>query len=214
LKYSSITAVTGLIDDGMSLVMTFSNAEAAAPLSSSCLSTNTIFTLTKSGVGVTVAEGVKVDVLLGVKEGVEVTVKEGVSVGVLLGMMVGEGAADGVNDFVAVGTLVNVDVDVNAGVFVDVMDGAKVGVLEVATVEILPGVFEAGRVAVGSGAFVAAARVDLGDASGIWVFKKGIDGRLDFGSRENAASKIPAAAKAPIIEKALCARNVFCLRIM
>jgi hypothetical protein len=109
LKYSSMTAATGLTEEGIFLVVTFSNADADAPLSSNCLSINTIFTLMESGVEVIVA------------------MADGVKVGVLLGMIVGEEVADGVNDFVAAGTLV----------FVDIVDGVNVGVLEGATVEVL-----------------------------------------------------------------------------
>jgi hypothetical protein len=127
LKYSSIAAVTGSTEEGISLVATFSNAVGEAPLSSNCLSTNTIFTLMESGVGVNVA------------------VEDGVRVGVLLAVNVGKAVADGVGDFVAAGVLVNVDVDVNAGTFVGVLDGVKVGLLEGVTVEVLLGVSASSR---------------------------------------------------------------------
>jgi hypothetical protein len=70
LKYSSITAVIGLIEEEIFLVAAFSNVDA--PLSSSCLSINTIFTLMVSGVGVTVNVAVADGVRVGVKEGVDV----------------------------------------------------------------------------------------------------------------------------------------------
>jgi hypothetical protein len=72
LKYSSITAATGLIEERIFLEVTFSNE--TAPLSSRRLSVNTIFTFTVSGVAVTVTVavvvGVKVDVLVDVTVGV------------------------------------------------------------------------------------------------------------------------------------------------
>jgi len=132
LKYSSSTAVTGLIEEGIFRVVAFSNVDGDAPLSSRCLSINTIFTLMKSGVGVIVA--------VAVADGVKVEVNDGLRVGVLLAVIVGEDVADGVNDFVAAGTLVNVNVDVNTGTFVVVVDGVKVGVLVGAVVEVLLGV--------------------------------------------------------------------------
>jgi hypothetical protein len=125
LKYSSIAAVTGFSEEGTSLVATFSNAVGEAPLSSNCLSTNTIFTSMESGVGVNVA------------------VADGVKVGVLLAVNVGKAVADGVSDFVAAGVLVIVDV--SAGAFVGVLDGVKVGVLEGVTVEVLLGVSASSR---------------------------------------------------------------------
>jgi hypothetical protein len=105
LKYSSITAVTGSSEEGISLVVAFSKEDGDAPLSRSCLSTNTMFTLMESGVGVAVAGGVKVEVNDGVKVGVWVAVIVGVS------------------DFVAAGTLVCVGAEVDVGGFVDVADG-------------------------------------------------------------------------------------------
>ena len=109
LKYSSITAVTGLIEDGISLTTTFSNADADAPLSSSCLSINTIFTLMKSGVGVLVGEdvtdGVNVFVAVGVLVLVDVDVNvAGFFVDVVVGVNVNvrEGGNDGVKDGVGV----------------------------------------------------------------------------------------------------------------
>lgn len=52
------------------------------------------------------------------------------------------------------------------------------------------------------------------EASGFCVFKKEIDGRLDFGIRGKTISKTPAATNAPRIEKAIFARTVFCWRMM
>jgi hypothetical protein len=128
LKYSSIATVIGLSEEGTSLVATFSNAVGEAPLSSNCLSTNTIFTLMESGVGVNVA------------------VADGVRVGVLLAVNVGK--------TVAAGVLVIVDVDVSAGAFVGVLDGVKVGVLEGVIVEVLLGVSASSREGAAVGAEV------------------------------------------------------------
>jgi hypothetical protein len=112
--------VTGSSEEGISLVVAFSNDDGDAPLSSSCLSTNTMFTLMESGVGVAVAGGVKVEV------------NDGTTVGVLVAVIVG------VKDFVAEGALVYVGV--LEGVAVEVMptkaltarvgveDGVNVGV--------------------------------------------------------------------------------------
>lgn len=72
LKYSSTTAAIGLIEERISLDVTFSNE--AAPFSSRRLSVNTIFTFTISGVGVTVT--------VGVLDGVYVAVLVEVTVGV------------------------------------------------------------------------------------------------------------------------------------
>jgi hypothetical protein len=55
--------------------------------------------------------------------------------------------------------------------------------------------------------------VNLGDASGVRVFNKGTDGKLNFGSRETTVSKTPAATNAPRTEKAVCARTLFCWRM-
>jgi hypothetical protein len=115
-----MTAVIGSIADEMSLVTAFSNEAAGAPLSSSFLSMNTIFTLMESGVGV----------LVGVADGFEV--------GVWLGMTVGEGVMDGVGDFTVVGVRVMVGVDVDVGTFVCVAEGVLVGVFE--DVAVGPGV--------------------------------------------------------------------------
>jgi hypothetical protein len=91
LKYSSITAATGSIEEEIFLTTTFSNADAGAPLLNNCLSTNTIFTLTKSGVDVTVGE----EVADGVNEFVTVGALVAVDVDVNVGALVE--VADGVN---------------------------------------------------------------------------------------------------------------------
>ena len=70
-------------------------------------------------------------------------------------------------------------------------------------VGLLPGVFGGAGVCVISG-----------DANGVWVLNKGIEGWLDFGSWEKTTSKTPAATKVPRIEKATRARTVFCWRVM
>jgi len=65
-------------------------------------------------------------------------------------------------------------------------------------------------IAEGASAWVASAS---GDASGIWAFGKGTDGRLNCGSRERTANRIPPATNAPRTEKAVCARTLFCWRM-
>jgi hypothetical protein len=93
LKYSSSTAATGLTEEEISLTTAFSKADAGAPLLDNCLSTNTIFTLTESGVGVTVGEAVAD----GVNEFVTVGAWVAVDVAVNVGEGVHDGATDGVN---------------------------------------------------------------------------------------------------------------------
>jgi hypothetical protein len=189
LKYSSITAVIGLIEEEIFLVAAFSNVDA--PLSSSCLSINTIFTLMVSGVGVTVnvavADGVRVGVkegvdvglicwvIVGVREDVAVAVADGVKVDVLEDEILGMGedvtaavaVVDGVKvavfDLVAVGgALVTVDVDVDVS-----GSGISEGVEEIVAVAII-----INGVSLGIGVWV-----DSGVAEGIWVFNKGADGK-------------------------------------
>jgi hypothetical protein len=123
LKYSSNTAVTGLIEVEISLVAAFSNVDA--PLSRSCLSINTMFTLMERGVDVLV--GVCEKVAVAVARGVKVDVLVGAIVGVLLGVgeditaAVADGVKDGVFEFVAVGgAWVTVDVKVKVKVGEDV----------------------------------------------------------------------------------------------
>jgi hypothetical protein len=110
LKYSSIAAAIGSIDEAIVLVVTFSNADGDEPLSSSFSSTNTIFTLIDRGVDVIVA------------------VADGARVGALLGVVVGEEVEDGVKDFVAVGNWATVGVF--EGATVNVLLGTDVGLSE------------------------------------------------------------------------------------
>ena len=128
LKYSSIAAVIGLIEEEIFLVVAFSNVDA--PLSSSCLSINTIFTLMVSGVGVTVKVVVADGVRVGVKEGVEVDVFCGVNVGVCEDVAIA--VADGVKVDVLEDVILGMGEDVT--VTVAVIDGVKVGVIELVEV--------------------------------------------------------------------------------
>jgi hypothetical protein len=131
LKYSSITAVIGLIEEEIFLVAAFSNVDA--PLSSSCLSINTIFTLMASGVGVTVN--------VAVADGVRVGVKEGVDVGLICCVIVGVredvavAVADGVKvDVLEVDVLEDEILGMGEDVIAAVVDGVKVAVFDLVAV--------------------------------------------------------------------------------
>ena len=136
LKYSSITAATGLIEERISLEVTLSNE--AAPLVSRRLSVNTIFTFKVSGVVVTVTVAVLAGLIVGVLDEVTVTVADGVIVKVFDGVIVA---------------------------------GRKEVPVAAAVEEgVLLGVFEAGRVIVGSGVRVTVAvevRVAVGALEGV-----------------------------------------------
>ena len=142
LKYSSTAAFIGLADERMSLETILSAGRALFP--DTCLSLNTILTLTIRGVGVSegvyvrvgVKEGVTVGVLLGVLDGVIVAVAEGVEVGVLVDVQVAVGVLLGVK----VGVCEGVMVGVCDGVTVAVADGVRVGVLDGVEVAVLLGV--------------------------------------------------------------------------
>ena len=94
------------MEEEIFLTTTFSNADTGAPLLNNCLSTNTIFTLIKGGVGVTVGEkvavGVNEFVAVGVLVAVDVDVNVGAFVEVADGVNVGEDVNDGVMDGVNV----------------------------------------------------------------------------------------------------------------
>ncbi len=129
--------MTGLIEEEISRVVTFSTADA--PVLTSCLSVNTILTLITSGVGVDV----------GVREGAAVAVAEGVNVGVLEGKILGVFEAGTVTvavlEGVLVGVLLAVKVAVMAGVLVvvgvreDVTVAVEVGVKVVVDVPVIVG---------------------------------------------------------------------------
>ena len=206
--------------------MAFSNVDA--PLSSSCLSINTIFTLMVSGVGVTVKVAVADGVMVGVKEGVEVGLVCCVIVGVREDVAVA--LADGVNVDVLKDIILGIGEDVTA--FVAVVDGVKVGVIELVTVGGALVTVDVDVDVIGSGIsegveeIVAVALIvkgvslgmdvliDSGEARGIWMFNKGADGCWDFENREKAISTPPAITNTPKTEKAVRARTVFCWRTM
>ena len=91
LKYSSTTALMGSAEERISLETILSAGGTLFP--DTCLSVNTILTLTTRGVGV--SDGVYV--MVGVKEGVTVAVADGVDVNVLVGVAVDVGVLLGVN---------------------------------------------------------------------------------------------------------------------
>jgi hypothetical protein len=126
--------VTGLIEEETFLVVAFSNVDA--PLSSSCLSINTIFTLMESGVDVIVGVGVREDVVVEVADGVKVDVLKGVILGVGEAIAVAVAVSVGVelNDGVNIDALVNMGVGEDITAIVAVIDGVKVGVIELVTV--------------------------------------------------------------------------------
>lgn len=142
LKYSSITAATGLIEERISLEVTLSNE--AAPLVSRRLSVNTIFTFKVSGVVVTVTVAVAVlaGLIVGVLDEVTVTVADGVIVKVFDGVIVAgrkevpvaaaveDGVLLGVFEAgrVIVGSGVRVTVAVEVSVAVGALEGVLLGV--------------------------------------------------------------------------------------
>jgi hypothetical protein len=140
LKYSSITAATGLIEERISLEVTLSNE--AAPLVSRRLSVNTIFTFKVSGVVVTVTVAVLAGLIVGVLDEVTVTVADGVIVKVFDGVIVAgrkevpvaaaveDGVLLGVFEAgrVIVGSGVRVTVAVEVRVAVGALEGVLLGV--------------------------------------------------------------------------------------
>lgn len=222
--------MTGLIEEEISRVVTFSTADA--PVLTSCLSVNTILTLITSGVGVAVgvregaavavaegAVGVLEDKILGVFEAgtVTVAVLEGVLVGVLLavkvavmaGVLVVVGVREDVTVAVEVGVKVVVDVPVTVGEASVTVDVTRDCVCEETEEIAAVAVFIKGGVSPDTGVCV-----DAGDACRVWAFNKGIEGGPGFENREKPASKIPEKIKTPRIEKAICARTLFCRRMM
>jgi hypothetical protein len=217
LKYSSITAVIGLTEEGIFLVVTFSNEEAR--FSISCLSINTMFTLMARGVCV----------IVGVREDVTVAVADGLSVNVLEGLISGMAEADAVA--VAVKTAVTVGVLIMVGVYEDVtVTAAVVAGGTVAEFVLVPeggtwvkvdvngsdvgeGVDEMAAVIVKSVSPGTSVWVAAGDANSCSVIK-GASDNLGFESSENTTSKTPMATNAPKVEKAICALTLFCRRRM
>ncbi len=130
LKYSSITAATGLIEERMSLEVALSNE--VAPLVRRRLSVKTMFTLKVSGVAVIVAVPVLVGLFVGVLDEVPVTMADGVIVKVFDGVIVGGRKEVAVAADVEVGVLLGVfeagRVFVGSGVRVAVAVDVRVAV--------------------------------------------------------------------------------------